>query len=375
VNFALTTLWHDRWRFLPGMLAVAFSALLILLQWGLLLGLFSLTSVPIDRAGADVWVGHSSVVSVDLGRPIPDQWEGRLASQPEVERTEGYLMSIVMLDKQSKRSELCTVIGVRLDEDSLGAPVSLAPALRRQLTELGSVAIDPADTTRLGLARDGDTAEISNRRVRVVGHLPAGNLRSLGTPYLLCSVETARYLIAGLARDETIFILGRCRSPEDAQAVARRLRQCYPEMAAYTAGELAEMTRLHWLTESKAGIAAGWTALLGLVVGLAITAQTLYSAMLAARREFAVLDALGIPRRRLAGAVLVQSFWVGVIGLVLAVPAAYGLAGLADRLGARVLLPPGLVLVACAATLAMAMVSGLIALRSLRFVEPAQLLR
>ena len=39
MSYSLATLWHDRQRYLPGMLAVAFSAVLIALQCGLLLGL------------------------------------------------------------------------------------------------------------------------------------------------------------------------------------------------------------------------------------------------------------------------------------------------------------------------------------------------
>ena len=40
MSYALATLWYERQRFLPGVLAVGFSALLIALQCGLLLGLF-----------------------------------------------------------------------------------------------------------------------------------------------------------------------------------------------------------------------------------------------------------------------------------------------------------------------------------------------
>ena len=85
--YSLSTIWYERQRFLPGVLAVAFSALLIALQFGLLLGLFSITSIPIDESRADIWVGHPEVPSVDLGRPIPESWMAYLAL-PEVERTE-----------------------------------------------------------------------------------------------------------------------------------------------------------------------------------------------------------------------------------------------------------------------------------------------
>src|SRR5205807_2705923 len=72
MSFALTTLWYDRARYLPGVLAVAFSSLLIALQCGLLLGLFSITSIPIDHTHADIWMGAPKVLSVDLGEPVPE---------------------------------------------------------------------------------------------------------------------------------------------------------------------------------------------------------------------------------------------------------------------------------------------------------------
>ncbi|MBI3823181.1 MAG: hypothetical protein HY289_10950, partial [Planctomycetes bacterium] len=90
MSYALSTLWYERQRYLPAVLAVSFSCLLIALQCGLLMGLFSITSIPIDMSGADIWVGHPDVPSVDLGIPIPEAWRSYLA-MPEVERTEPYM--------------------------------------------------------------------------------------------------------------------------------------------------------------------------------------------------------------------------------------------------------------------------------------------
>ena len=71
MSYALSTLWYERQRFLPGVLAVAFSACSSPCSAACLLGLFSITSIPIDESQADIWVGHPEVPSVDLGRPIP----------------------------------------------------------------------------------------------------------------------------------------------------------------------------------------------------------------------------------------------------------------------------------------------------------------
>src|SRR5947209_9703005 len=91
MSYSLTTLWHERQRYLPGVLAVAFSALLIALQCGLLLGLFSITSLPIDHTQADIWMGAPNVVSVDLGESIRADNLLRLLGQPGIERAEIFL--------------------------------------------------------------------------------------------------------------------------------------------------------------------------------------------------------------------------------------------------------------------------------------------
>lgn len=375
MNYTLTTLWYDRHRYVPGMLAVAFSALLIFMQTGLLLGLFSLTSLPIDHVDAHIWVGDPVVKTVDLGRPIPEGWFTRLAAQPEVEQVETYLIAILVLDTKEGRSELCTVIGCRLQDGSIGVVREMSPSLRARLSEPGSVVIDESEAGKLGLSGPGDGGEVFGHRVQVVGMLKKGTFKSLATPYLLCSLETARLLLLNLDQDKTIFLLARCRRPQDAGPVVERLRKLYPDMSTYTSAQFSERTRVYWLTAGKAGIATACTAVLGLGIGLAITVQTLYAATAAARREYAVLEALGIPRWRIAGTVLAQSFWVGAAGIALAIPIAFGLAQGAEALGLRVLLPVWLLIMVAGLTMGMAFLSGLAALRSLRLIEPVLLLR
>ncbi len=373
MRYSLTTLWHERNRYLPAILAVGFSALLIALQCGLLLGLFSITSTPIDHTRADVWVGDPEVQSVDVGRPIPEAWSVRLARLPDVEQVEPLLEGFAFWVKRSGGAGMVIVVGSRLEDDSLGAVNELTPELRARLTEPSSCVIDASDLERLGVEGVGDTAEIAGHRVRVVGVVHG--LRSLVGPYVFCSLSTARPLLRGYADDQATYLLARCRPGADAAAVAAQLRP-WSGMSAHTSREFSLRTRLHWLTRTKAGIALGCAAALGLLVGAAVTRQTLYAAVAAAAlRELAVLRALGIPRRRLAAAVVAQAFWVGVAGIGLALPAVFAVARLADGLDARILLPAWLLGSAALVTLAMALLSGLSALRSLRQVEPAALLR
>jgi putative ABC transport system permease protein len=337
------------------------------------LGLFSITSIPIDHTHADIWMGAPEVLSVDLGRPIRESYLARLACQPEVERCEVYLQGFAYWSKPDGGTELCMVIGSRLGDDALGAVAELTPELRARLTEPGAVVIDESELDRLGVKGVGDTAEIIGRRVRVVG-LTRG-VKSIAGPYIFCSIRTALPLLR-LPPDggQETYVLAKCYEPAQATALVERLRD-RENLSAFTSSDFSRRSRLHWLMKTKAGVALGYAAVLGLLVGAVVTSQTLYAATAAALREYAVLRALGIPRWRMGMTVIAQSFWVGLIGVCVALPAAFALAELADRLGVRVTLPPTLILAAIGITMLMAIMSGLAALRSLRLVEPAMLLR
>jgi putative ABC transport system permease protein len=372
MGYALITIWHERKRFLPGIIAVAFSTVLILFQGGLLVGQFSLTSTPIDNTNADLWVGHPMDLSVDLGRTIPERWAAYVAVQPEVVQVESYIIGMIVVDRRDGRSELCTVVGSSLENDALGAVHQLTGRLRWLLSEPGAVVADETELDRLGFTGIGDIAEVLGKRVRLVGVVQG--LKSLAAPYLFCSLRTSRLLFQGIEWDETTFILARCRPISSAPVVAQRLRQQYA-MSAYTSEGFSSQTRWHWMMTTKAGITALWSAILGLVIGVVITCQTLYAATAASWREYAVLEALGIPTRRIVTSVLAQSFWVGTAGLIIAAPVTLTLSDLLALLGLKLLFPTWLIGPTAGVTTVTVILSGLVALRSLRLAQPAELLR
>src|SRR5262245_1644825 len=218
MSYAITTLWHDRQRYLPGVLAVGFSALLIALQCGLLFGMFSVSSMPVDHGSADVWLGAPGVAAVDLGRNIRESYIARMAAQPEIERCEVFMQGFSKWEKADGAAELCMIIGSRLGQDSLGAIKELKdrPELLEALTEPGAVVIDESDMKKLGVTKVGDRAEVVGVRVKVVGFVRG--IKSLAGPYVFCSVSTARPLLR-YPPDQVTFIIGKTATPQDAKTV------------------------------------------------------------------------------------------------------------------------------------------------------------
>ncbi len=269
---------------------------------------------------------------------------------------------------------MCLLIGTRMAEDAFGPVRPLTPELRRALSEPDSVVIDASDAEALGVTEAGQRGEVAGQRVRVVGFVHG--VKGLGVSYLLTSLDTARQILTaqGFRGDQVQYVLGRCPDPRDAARDVRTLRQT-GEVSAFTREELSWASQWYWLTRTKGGLTLGCSALLGVIVGAAVTSQTLYAATAASLREYAVLEALGIPTWRMAGLIMAKSFWIGLFGVILAIPVVALSASLVDMLGTRALIPPWLWFGTAALTLVMALVSGLLALPSLRLAQPAQLLR
>lgn len=371
MSFSLLMLWHDRRRFFAGILAVGFGAVLTALQYGLMLGMFALNSAPIDHSSADIWITSPDSLSVDVSEPIPERYLLRLAAQPEVILAEPLVLGYSYWEKPQGGNELCIVVGARLPEGSLGAVRHLTPELRGQLAEPGTVVVDESDLSRLGISGVGERVQVSGQRVRIIGTVRG--LQGLTAPYLFCSQRTARRLL-DFHPNQTTYVLGKCRRPEDVAAVVERLRD-YDDMAVHTSEEFSSRSRLHWLLKTKAGLAMSITAILGLLVGAVVTNQTLSAATLAQIREYSVLRALGLPRWRLRATVLAQAFWLGLTGAAVAMPVIFVLSRVMLLVQVPVALPWWLLTATTLITVIIAVLSGLAAMRVLRKVEPAMLLR
>jgi putative ABC transport system permease protein len=353
-------------------LAVAFSAALIALQAGLVLGIYAATSIPIDHTDADVWVGAARVPCVDGGLGIAESHVAEIAGLSGVKRVEPLALGYSSWVRANGTRENCIVVGSRLADGCLGAVRDLSPAQRVRLTEPGAIILDQADAASLGVQAVGDTAEIAGQRVRVVG-LVSG-LKGLSGPFIFCSLETARQL-TGLLPDQVTYFLVSCRNAEDGPAVVQALAG-HPKLSAFTGTEFSRRTRWHWLTQTPGGLATLLMAGLALLVGAVVTRQALYAATIASVREYALLRALGIRRRRIALFVLGQSLGVGLAGALLALPIIAALAqGIALLVGLHLLLPWGLLGTVLGITVLMALLSGLATLRSLRLMDPVLLLR
>jgi hypothetical protein len=90
VALARKTLLNEWRRFLPAVVAVAFSALLLLVQTALVLGIFGSAAIYIEASKGDLWVGYPGTRTVELGRLLPADTEIWVRLDEAVDRVEPY---------------------------------------------------------------------------------------------------------------------------------------------------------------------------------------------------------------------------------------------------------------------------------------------
>ena len=211
-----------------------------------------------------MWVASRDVLSLELGHPIPDD-VGIARCQPTGGRAHGDLSVQFRLLAQAD-GRLGSLLRYRLavGRACSGRLSDLTPEMRTRLTEPGAVVVDASELDRLGIHGVGDAAEIYGHRVSVVGLLHG--FKSVGGPYVFCSLRTARMILPMFQEKphDTMYLLARCRDPREANELIERLRQ-YPDLSAFTRDDFSLRTRLYWLTQTNAGIGMGCTAGLALL--------------------------------------------------------------------------------------------------------------
>lgn len=376
VALARKTLLYEWRRFLPAMVAIAFASLLLLLQASLVMGIFGSASVYVSGSSADLWLGYPGTQSVDQGRAINPDAATLLDMQSQVTRVEPFLWFDGDWRGPVDTGGVSVFIsGIDVRPDGLMFSRVLDPSLRAALREPDSVVVDRAELDKLGI-RVGDSAYINGQRVRVVG--VGRGLRALGGVNILASLDTARRLNIDAAHpDWPTYIVARLRDPAQAEVVARRVSGLHGSSphAAWSATDFARRSTMFWLFESGAGAAVLFLAGIVFLVGAAITSQTLVAAVFGSIREYATLNALGVGLRALRWVVLEQAFWVGAAGLFVASIGGALLIGIAHLKDVPVAFNLSIWLVCFVLVMVLAILSGLIALRSLRRADPAELLR
>ncbi len=189
------------------------------------------------------------------------------------------------------------------------------------------------------------------------------------------SRQTLRLM--GRANDDQLgLLMVRIKHPEEADRVRDELNKMADgQFRAWTKSELSKATIKDAMSQGLLAIILGFMSVVGFVIGVVITWQTLRGAILANIKEFASLRALGVGMGDLRAVVMELSFWVGVLGIAMS-----GVLMVAITIAARFYNIPmgyeaGSLIQTAILLLLISIGSGALTLGALKKGEPADLLK
>lgn len=313
-KLAYRNLFHDRLSFFVTIVGIVFSVVLVAVQSGIYLGSEKKIAAIIDAAPADLWIVPLGTKSYDDPSFLSGRERYMALSTPGVQDSEDMVVSFARWRKPEGGTNTVLLIGTAVDSPK-ALPWNIVEGSRQALEAPDTVAIDQSYFPDLGVSNIGDQGEINGVSVKLAAITK--RIRSFTTlPFVFTSIEQARRL-SGAEQDQASYQRVTLMQNANLETVRTELERRLPDTDILTQDEFRKRSQHYWLFQTGAGAALIAGAVLGLIVGIVIVAQTLYSSTKDHINEFATLRALGAGAGYIVKVILMQAVLSGLIGYVL----------------------------------------------------------
>lgn len=408
VSLARKNLLEDIPRFLVAQAGIMFAVSLVTIQTGIFNGFTRSSAKLIDNSSADIWVASETLEHVELTLPIPLSYQITAGQVEGVERAEAVTIRGAVWRHQM--GEIAPVRVIGFDPNGrLFAPQNITQGSLSALKEPYTVMVDATNLNSLSVQGIGDVAEVGSLSARVVG-LTQGNRSIASNPFMFTSLENANaYLNSGqtstlncklpsgpseeltctntyvktdpssnpaprklAASDLITHVLIRAEPGQDLQALKQKLEAALPNTRAYTRDELIEKTQNFWQGRTGIGFILGLGAAVGVIVGVIIVGQILYSSVSDHLKEFGTLKAMGASDSVIYGVIVEQALWMATLGYIPGMALCFGVAAWTYATqGIMILITPATAIAVLGITVLMCIGSAIFAIQKVTRVDPA----
>jgi len=369
---AQRNLFHDKVRLAVTLTGIVFSVVLIVVQLGLFVGFTSATSNLIDHSNADLWITSKNVPYIEQGVAFSERKLNQARAVPGVADAEKIIVHWTGWKRHDGGQESVQIVGVNVDSP-LERPWNLVAGRVEDLKSPDAVILDELYKQKLGVTALGETFEVGGHRARVVGF--THGIRSFTTsPYVFTTFKNAQDYSA-MREDQTLFILVKVAPGASVEQARRDLLAHLKDVEVYTAGEFSRMTTFYWMFTTGAGVAVLIAAVLGLVVGFVVVAQTIYATTMDHIREYGTLKAMGAPNSYVYRVIMKQAAISAVIGYVLGMIVSVFVVRASQEGGAAIVMPMPMAAGMFFLTLLMCVGAALVSINKVTRIDPAMVFK
>ncbi|MDB6003045.1 MAG: putative transport system permease protein [Prosthecobacter sp.] len=332
LRLALKMLFGDTAKYLMLVAGIAVATFLMAQQTAVFCGLMNWTKSTLKNVPAPIWVVEEKVEQVNETNPLLDTDVARVRSVSSVAWAAPIYAGMQRVRLENGNFKMIQLIGI--DANTLaGAPAKMLQGDLMKLRLPHSVIIDDLGVTRLARKRGdkvkvGDVFEINDQEARVVGIADAATSFT-GGPYVWTTYERALQYVPAQRKMLQAVICAPREGVSLDQAVADIHRETglkafvnreanFGEFWAQRADSKTDnfnISTVWWYVKNTGiPISFGTTAIIGLLVGMAVSCQTFYSFVLENMRHLGALKAMGAANGTLCLMLITQAFTVGIIG-------------------------------------------------------------
>jgi len=164
--------------------------------------------------------------------------------------------------------------------------------------------------------------------------------------------------------------------PEPSRAaVVAEIRRRLPYNDVHTKEEWAGRSRAYWIVSTGLGMNMGITVFLGVLVGIVVVAETLYTSAVEHVKEFGTVKALGGSNWNIYRILGEQAVIAAVVGFAFGGALSLLMRPLMAKLYLNVLVSPGFAAAVFAGTVAMCLGAAMLSFRRVAGIDPALVFR
>jgi putative ABC transport system permease protein len=369
---AQRNLFHDKVRLTVTLTGIVFAVVLIVVELGLFVGFTKTTSGLIDHSNADLWITSRNVPYIEQGVAFSERKLNQVRAVSGVEDAEKYIAHWTQWKLPNGSEESVQIVGINV-ESNLGRPWNLVQGRVEDLKNPNAIILDELYKEKLGVTRVNQIVEINGHRARVVGF--THGIRSFTTsPYVFTTFKNAQDY-TGLREDQAYYILVTLAPGANAKQVQYDILAQVKDVDVLTTPQFSHMTQFYWMFTTGAGVAVLLAAVLGLVVGFVVVAQTIYATTVDHLREYGTLKAMGAPNRYVYKVIVKQAAISALIGYVLGMIVSALVVHASQSGGAAILLPLPLAVGMFFLTLIMCIGAAMISINKVTRLDPAMVFK
>jgi putative ABC transport system permease protein len=372
VSLARKNLFHDRLRFVITVAGVAFAVTLVLVQVGLFMGLLNKATVTIENCSADVWVTSKETPNVDFAHSFPETAVLRVRGVPGVARADNLLIQFMNIQLPNGAEEGGLVYALE-DFRGWNLPWAVDEGNVDDLKRGEYVLMDRSAERRFGPFAVGEYRELLGRRFKIIG-TTSGAQSFTTAPVIFMDYKNAQELLQTL-QGKTQYVLVKLAPGADREAVVAEIRRRLPYNDVWTKGDWARRSRTYWVVSTGLGMNMGITVFLGILVGIVVVAQTLYTSAVEHVKEFGTVKAIGGSNWDIYRILGEQAVIAAVVGFAVGGLMSLGMRPLMARLYLNVLISPSFAAAVFVGTVAMCLGAAMLSFRRVATIDPALVFR